>query len=349
MINPAILLFILLSRIHCWSYKVHRIILTCAISELDKFVKDDLDLRMGLFGDLEMKQEMPELGTIADQIRDNYSFRFMNKYHFGDVFSLKTGRVWFDSNQPVVAVIDKLHEYLLQGSKRSVFFDTFSLVYLIHMVGELFQPLHTIEKGGNDINFKGYKSLHDFWDQSCGYFGNIGMEKSLSVIKDIEKTKVIKMDSGGSISISLDEDFKKEFVTMDVLKSLKGIYSKKVNSKNNKSIYLLDKLNDQTNLETDDYKRFYTEIAITNIIHSYWTLKAILKSVYTNNENNIKKKQNDILKKIKNATDTRIKMTIKTFFIVLAILTLTIIIFVVFLKYKGYIQIGIGKEKVNKH
>ena len=74
---------------------------------------------------------------------------------------------------------------------------SYDLTWLLHLVGDVHQPLHCAtraistesggDSGGNDVKLNGgYSELHAFWDDVLGT-GTLSSEKLMSTVKSVEK------------------------------------------------------------------------------------------------------------------------------------------------------------------
>jgi hypothetical protein len=128
-------------------------------------------------------QSLPDVSTWADEIRSNPDYKYTAAWHYVNVPAGLTFDQFADAvkNMPQANVYKMVVRCVLDlknptGSKSS---KVTALKYLVHLVGDLHQPMHVSraeDKGGNDISitFMGNDSnLHSLWDS--GIISNEGL------------------------------------------------------------------------------------------------------------------------------------------------------------------------------
>ncbi|MCK5781246.1 MAG: S1/P1 nuclease [Flavobacteriales bacterium] len=110
------------------------------------------------------------VSTFADDIKSDRKYDYTHVWHYVNV---DEGKSYADSkknpNGDLILAINNSIE-VLKNPKSSKEDKAFNLKMLVHLIGDLHQPLHCgrgSDKGGNDIKLKWFKrgtNLHRVWD-----------------------------------------------------------------------------------------------------------------------------------------------------------------------------------------
>ena len=155
------------AEVTAWGKVGHRTIGEIAERQLTPEVREKV--RKMLEG-----QSLAVVSTWADEMRSNPKFDEFAKWHYINLPIDKEYDEIEHTQENVVMIIERAIAILELPSAPEEM-KRFYLKYLVHMVGDLHQPLHTGREedwGGNKIkvNFKGRKgaenwtNLHDLWD-----------------------------------------------------------------------------------------------------------------------------------------------------------------------------------------
>ena len=159
-----ILLFILVSQnAWCWGIKGHRVVGQIAQNNLSVNAnKEVMKLLQG--------SSLASISIWADIIKFLPLWSHTKPWHY---VSIPDGRGYnsidYSHEGDVVTAIREMVK-VLKDSKTSLTDKRKSLIFLVHFVGDIHQPLHVgrpDDRGGNEviILFKGNKTnLHEFWD-----------------------------------------------------------------------------------------------------------------------------------------------------------------------------------------
>ncbi|TAF46183.1 MAG: S1/P1 Nuclease [Sphingobacteriales bacterium] len=125
---------------------------------------------------------LPLACTFADELRPYKQFNYTNKWHYINMpegLNYKDFVAFLVTNKgPNVynAVLNQIK--ILKNPNQTKQAKTFALKFLIHLVGDLHQPMHVsraIDKGGNDIEVRFLNkknNLHSVWDTGMvEYYG----------------------------------------------------------------------------------------------------------------------------------------------------------------------------------
>lgn len=153
------------SKAFAWGKNGHRIVGEIAQQNLSveaqKGVKD-------LLGD----EDLARVSTWPDEIRSDKNYSYSTPWHY---VSIPTGKTYFDQKR--VADGDVLFalfqfEETLRDKKATKEQKKDALRFMVHMMGDLHQPLHVglaDDRGGNSVKLKWFKAetnLHAIWDES---------------------------------------------------------------------------------------------------------------------------------------------------------------------------------------
>jgi hypothetical protein len=126
-------------------------------------------------------ESLAELGTWADQIRDEPKWKSSHPWHYMNIADLRPGAGLADAraaidkfvHPPEGDVLEALSRYsrVLADRKKPRDERAEALRFVVHLVVDIHQPLHVgraSDHGGNDVEVRagntGPVSLHHFWD-----------------------------------------------------------------------------------------------------------------------------------------------------------------------------------------
>ena len=147
-----------------WGKTGHRVVGYVAQQHLTKKASKRIDAILDKYS-LEMS------GNYLDFIRADSNYRFMSSWHY---VSIPDGKKYEDiTPNPKGDVIAKIEELILELKTKDfkiVKDEEFAIMALVHLVGDLHQPLHVglaEDKGGNTIKVEWFgkeTNLHHVWD-----------------------------------------------------------------------------------------------------------------------------------------------------------------------------------------
>jgi hypothetical protein len=160
------LLLPLLSFSNDWGKTGHRVIGQIAQDNLTETALTAITELLG-------GETLATVSTWPDEMRSNPDFRPYDKWHYVNLPEDKKYHEVEHTQDNAVIIIEKAIEVLTSDSSRED--KIFYLKYLVHLVGDIHQPLHTgraADYGGSKIKlkFKGRKAeqtntnLHVLWD-----------------------------------------------------------------------------------------------------------------------------------------------------------------------------------------
>ena len=122
--------------------------------------------------DLIGPETLVDVANWADEIRSDLRWRHASPWHYVNIPDGKTYES--SAKNPDGDIIQKLHDFVatLRDPNRSSEDKQVALKWLVHLVGDVHQPLHVGRKedrGGNSIRVEWFgesKNLHSVWDSS---------------------------------------------------------------------------------------------------------------------------------------------------------------------------------------
>ncbi len=115
-------------------------------------------------------ESIAEVSTWMDEVRSDPKFNHMSPWHY---CTIPTGMTYKEAGTPkngdILWAIEKMVKEL-KSRELSNAQETINLKILIHLIGDLHQPLHVgngTDRGGNDVNIQWFKhssNLHRVWD-----------------------------------------------------------------------------------------------------------------------------------------------------------------------------------------
>jgi hypothetical protein len=147
-----------------WGKTGHRIVGEIAQRNLKKSTLKNIK---ELAGD----DDLSRLSTWPDEIRSDPKMGYTSPWHY---VSIPNGKTYFDQKRNKEGdIIEALYRFeeTLRDPKETKEHKLDALRFMVHMVGDLHQPLHVglaEDRGGNSIRVKWFKSetnLHSVWDE----------------------------------------------------------------------------------------------------------------------------------------------------------------------------------------
>ncbi len=144
-----------------WSKEGHHIV--CAVTR--QYLSDKaMDSVRHYLGDLSLE----EASTWMDEARRQPGLAYLNSWHY---INIEKDQTYVEDKKPNLINRLQLAIYNLKNKLGDYQTKQFNLKVLIHLIGDLHQPLHVgygSDRGGNDVkvNFLGKETnLHKLWDE----------------------------------------------------------------------------------------------------------------------------------------------------------------------------------------
>jgi hypothetical protein len=152
------------AQLFAWGQTGHRVVGYVAQQHLTKKASKRIDAILKQYS-LEMS------GNYMDFIRADTNYKFMSSWHY---VSIPDGKRYEDitpnAEGDVIAKIEELLIELRTKKFKTVKDEEFAIMALVHLVGDLHQPLHVglaEDRGGNSIKVEWFgeaTNLHHVWD-----------------------------------------------------------------------------------------------------------------------------------------------------------------------------------------
>lgn len=157
------LVFLITFQSFGWGATGHRIVGLIAERHLTKKAKKNIELILG-------NETLAEVSNYMDFIKSDATYRHMSPWHYA---TIPDGKTYAEAGTPeegdVIQTIQRLMSELQTKSFTDVD-EAFALKCLVHLVGDIHQPLHVgngEDKGGNDLKLEYFwqnSNLHRVWD-----------------------------------------------------------------------------------------------------------------------------------------------------------------------------------------
>ena len=161
MIKFLIIYAMLSSFVLGWGKKGHRITAKIAETYLTKNAKIQIKKLMG-------HHDLSRMSNWADEIKSDPNWKIANDWHW---CTIPDGEL-YEKDKHSGKAVEKVNEFInvLKNEKSNKENKQIALKFLIHLIGDLHQPMHVgngIDRGGNDIKLNWFNSptnLHRIWD-----------------------------------------------------------------------------------------------------------------------------------------------------------------------------------------
>lgn len=206
-----------------WGKTGHRIVGEIAQRNLTKEAQKGIKEILG-------DEDLSRVATWADEIRSNKKYDYSAPWHYA---SIPTGKTYFEQKRnkdgDVIEALFRFEE-TLRNPKSTKDEKSEALKFMVHMLGDLHQPLHVglaEDRGGNTVRlkwFKGETNLHAIWDENIVDFEQLSyteyanylnhftdLEKKsftsgtfLDWARESQELRSVVYDTGGSESIGYE-------------------------------------------------------------------------------------------------------------------------------------------------
>jgi hypothetical protein len=179
------------SECHAWGSVGHKITAKIAYGQLDKVTKDSLVSYLG-------ESTIEDASVWMDEVRSNHEYDYQKPWHY---INIEKGTSYDPAStdnivwelQRVIAELKARNKY----SKEQIATD---LKILIHLIGDLHQPLHVgygSDKGGNTVHLTFIaenSNLHKVWDSEIIKEKHITEQSCLQLLQNYSKEDIAKID-----------------------------------------------------------------------------------------------------------------------------------------------------------
>jgi hypothetical protein len=210
-----------------WGKKGHEIVVQIAQHYLNKGVMDSVQKYLGAMS-------IEEASDWLDEIKKNHRYQHIRPWHYVNIDKDETYVETRDPN-----VINQSQQMIKELSKPGHPWPSrnMALKVLLHLIGDLHQPLHVgygYDRGGNDtkVKYKTYETnLHYLWDETIISEFNISTEECLTIsskypaekIKEIQSGDVQKWANDSRSNLPLVYNFKEGKIDKTYLKNSSAV------------------------------------------------------------------------------------------------------------------------------
>lgn len=178
-----------------WGKIGHRVVAEIAQRNLDFSAKKGIKDLLG-------EDDLARIANYPDEIRSDRKYDYTGAWHYA---SIPTGKTYFDQKRnkdgDVIEALYRMDE-TLRDPKKSKEDKAFALKFLVHLMGDVHQPLHVglaEDRGGNNVRVKWFKvdsNLHTIWDESIIDFQQLSYTEYTAFLNHYTKTEKSEFAKG---------------------------------------------------------------------------------------------------------------------------------------------------------
>jgi hypothetical protein len=210
-----------------WGKTGHRVVAEIAQRHLDPAAKKGIKDLLG-------EDDLARIANYPDEIRSDRKYDYTGSWHYVSIPNEKT---YFDQKRnkdgDVIEALFRMDE-TLKDPKKSKDDKAFALKFLVHLMGDMHQPLHVgiaEDRGGNNVRVKWFKAesnLHAIWDEGVIDFQQLSYTEYTAFLnhytkdelkeipkgtfidwaKESQDLRSVVYDTGGSENLSYEYGFK---------------------------------------------------------------------------------------------------------------------------------------------
>jgi predicted CopG family antitoxin len=181
-----------------WAKTGHRVVGEIAQEYINGKTKRALKELLGT-------ESLAEVANFADEIKSDTIYRKFGAWHYVNYpldkkYHEVTPSKFGDIVQAIAACQQKVSDKNLPQSERS-----FYLKFLIHLIGDLHQPMHAgraEDRGGNDIQLQWFDTgtnLHRVWDGDMINFNGMSFSELADRLSRLNRKKVRALQAGSVV------------------------------------------------------------------------------------------------------------------------------------------------------
>ncbi|MEM9052677.1 MAG: S1/P1 nuclease [Bacteroidota bacterium] len=177
-----------------WGKTGHRIVGQIAENHLSKKAKKNIDLVLN-------GESLAMSANFMDWIKAEPAYNHMYPWHYS---TIPDGKTYEEIGAPEEGDAIQTINRLVAELKSKKFTDedeAFALKCLVHLIGDIHQPLHVgngLDKGGNDISIRFFrieKNLHSLWDSGMIDHEQLSYSEYASTLDVAPKSKVAQIQN----------------------------------------------------------------------------------------------------------------------------------------------------------
>jgi len=186
---PFILLMFLAIQASSWGLTGHRVVGEIAEQYLTKKASKEIKKILGT-------ESLADVANWMDFIKSASSYDYMGPWHY---CTIPDGKTYAQAGTPeekdIIWALDKFKLDLISDTT-SLETKQIALKSIVHLVGDIHQPLHVgngKDRGGNDVKIKYFwenSNLHRVWDSGMIDRQNLSYTEWVEKINHLSKTQV---------------------------------------------------------------------------------------------------------------------------------------------------------------
>lgn len=196
-------LCILPSYVFGWGQIGHRVIGEIAQNHLSKKAQKQVEKILG-------DESLAMVSTWMDEIRSDDAYDHTHTWHYVTIpYNTSYESSEKEEKGDVLEAIDRLKE-VLKSETSSLTEKKEALKFLVHLVGDLHQPLHVgngTDRGGNDVKIKWFydnSNLHRIWDSEIIDAKQLSYTELARALDHTSKDEVAKWQQGTPLEWAMD-------------------------------------------------------------------------------------------------------------------------------------------------
>ena len=202
MVKLLVIYTLLSSFVLGWGKTGHRIVGKVAETYLTKNAKTQIKKLMG-------HHDLSRMSNWADEIKSDPEWKKANDWHWCTIPDGETYKKDKHSGQAV----EKINEFIstLKNKKSKKEEKQIALKFIVHLIGDLHQPLHVgngLDRGGNNVRLKWFNestNLHSIWDSKLIDFQKLSYSEYANYILLKEDRGKIRKWQGDDILTYIHE------------------------------------------------------------------------------------------------------------------------------------------------
>lgn len=219
-----IFVFCLTTNVFAWGPTGHRVIGLIAEKHLTKKARKNIDRIL-------KNETLAEVSTFMDFIRADNTKRHMAPWHY---MTIPDGQTYEQAGTPEEGDVYVTMKRLVSELNSKEFTDedeAFALKCLVHLIGDVHQPLHVgngEDKGGNDVKVEFFwdsSNLHRVWDSGIIDEQKYSYSEYVEWINHPSDDQVVKWQSGSMMDWILEsKDYRDQCYDMPESKKINYRY-----------------------------------------------------------------------------------------------------------------------------
>ena len=190
----SVSLTLICMNLYAWGPTGHRVIGEIAETHLSKKAKKNIEKIL-------QDESLAMCANWMDFIKSDSSYDSLSAWHYVTIPSIEKYHNEGELKGDVIQAIDR---FILELQTKNFSVDEkFALKCLVHLMGDIHQPLHVgngLDRGGNDVKVKWfgkYSNLHRVWDSEIIDGQKLSYTEYATWINTAKKDQVAKWQSSG--------------------------------------------------------------------------------------------------------------------------------------------------------